>query len=94
MGGDGMDEKEKVKAQVEGELVKCESRIKELRGPAKTKGMEKELDTLETELQGCKLALDGLLKKRAGEWENAKVDVVKRLNGLARSLDTTTRRIL
>ncbi len=89
-----MDEKEKVKTQVEGELLKCETRIKKLRGPAKAKGMEKEIDKLESELHGCKLALDGLLKKRAGEWQTAKDDVVKRLSELAKSLDTTTRGIV
>jgi hypothetical protein len=89
-----MDEKEKVKTQVEGELVKCETRIKELRGPARAKGAEKEIDELETELQGCKLALDGLLTKRAGEWENAKVDVVRRLSNLSKKLDTTKRRFI
>lgn len=89
-----MDEKEKVKTEVEGELLKCETRIKELRGPATAKGLEKEVDKLETELQGCKLALDGLLKKRAGEWQTAKEDVVRRLSNLATKLDTTKRRFI
>lgn len=89
-----MDEKEKVKTQVEGELLKCETRIKELRGPAKAKGMEKDVDALDAELKGCKLALDGLLKKRAGEWETAKVDVVRRLSNLSKKLDTTKRRFI
>lgn len=89
-----MDEKEKVKTQVEGEILKCEARIKELRGPAKAKGAGKEIDSLDAELQGCKLALDGLLTKRAGEWETAKVDVVRRLSNLATKLDTTKRRFI
>lgn len=89
-----MDEKEKIKTQVEGELLKCETKIKKLRGHVKAKGMEKEIDKLETELQGCRLALDGLLKTRASEWQAAKDNVVVRLNDLAKSLDTTTRRIL
>lgn len=89
-----MDEKEQVKTQVEGELLKCETRIKELRGPARAKGAEKEIDELETELHGCKLALDGLLKTRANEWEKAKGDVVTRLSNLAKKLDTTKRRFI
>lgn len=89
-----MDEKEKVKTQVEGDLLKCETRIKELRGPAKAKGAEKEIDDLATELKGCRLALDGLLKTRAGEWDKAKDDVVRRLSNLATKLDTTKRRFI
>jgi hypothetical protein len=89
-----MDEKQKVETHLEGELLKCETRIKELRGPARAKGAEKEVEGLATELQGCKLALDGLLTKRAGEWENAKVDVVRRLSNLSKKLDTTKRRFI
>ena len=89
-----MDEKEKVASQLEGELLKCETRIKELRGPARAKGAEKEVDALETELKGCKVALEGLLKKRASEWGQAKGDVVLRLSNLAKNLDTTARRLV
>jgi len=89
-----MDEKDQVKTQLEGELLKCETRIKELRGPAKAKDAEREIDGLETELHGCKLALDGLLKTRANEWEQAKGDVVRRLSNLAKKLDTTKRRFV
>jgi hypothetical protein len=89
-----MDEMKKIVTEVEGELLKCETKIEKLRGPAKAKGMEKEIDKLETELQGCKLALDGLLKTRAGEWEAAKDHVVVRLRDLAKSLDTATKGIV
>jgi len=89
-----MDEKEKVATQIEGELLKCETRIKELRGPARAKGAEKEVDDLDTELKGCRVALDSLLKKRAGEWQEAREDVVKRLSNLAKRLDTTQRRFV
>jgi len=89
-----MDEKEKVKGELEGELLKCETRIKQLRGSPKARAAEAEINGLETELQGCRIALDGLVKKRAGEWEQAKTDVVKRLSSLSKKLDTTQRRFI
>ncbi|MBM3308053.1 MAG: hypothetical protein FJY74_06990 [Candidatus Eisenbacteria bacterium] len=89
-----MDEKEKVRTQLEGELLKCETRIKELRGPAREKGGEKEVEGLASELQGCRIALDGLLKKRADEWQRAKGDVVVRLRNLSKKLDSTARRFI
>jgi hypothetical protein len=89
-----MDEKEKVKTELEGELLKCETRIKQLRGSPKAREADAELNSLETEVKGCRIALDGLVKKRASEWEEAKSDVVMRLSNLSKRLDTTQRRFI
>ena len=47
-----MDEKEKVKTELEGELLKCETRIKKLRGSPKAREVSAELNSLETEVKG------------------------------------------
>jgi hypothetical protein len=89
-----VDDKKKVTTEIEGELLKCETRIKDLRGSPKARTAEAEIGGLETELKGCRIALDGLLKVRASEWEQAKNDVVKRLRNLSKKLDTTQRRFI
>jgi hypothetical protein len=88
-----MDENMETREQVEQHLVKCETRLKELKGKATTEEMS-ELENIEGELQSCRLERGEIEHTSGDAWEEAKHGIVRRLNEARRSLNLSARKLI
>ena len=86
-----MSEELETRDGVKGELVKCESRLKELKGKA-TSERAGDLEQIEDDLKVCRLELNEAEHRTDDEWEEAKHGIVRRLSEARRSLESSGRR--
>ena len=88
-----MSEELKSRGDVEQELVKCESRLKELKAKAATEH-EGELSEIEENLNACKLELGEVEHRTDDAWQEAKHGIVRRLSEVKRSLGLSARKMI
>ncbi len=88
-----MSEELKSRDDVEQALVKCESRLKELKAKAASEH-EGELSEIEENLNACRLELGEIEHRTDDEWQEAKHGVVRRLSEARRSLNSSVRKLI
>jgi len=89
-----MEDRKEYRAKVERELDQCSSRLKELKGKAKSDDLRSEIEELEGEVRSCELELDEIEGRSQDEWVDAKHALTKRLDSVRRSLNQSSRKFI
>jgi predicted nucleic acid-binding Zn-ribbon protein len=84
-----MDERDKTHEKLRKNLVRCETRLEELKGKQPSQQKADEIGKLEEQLKSCRVELDELEEKSEDEWLDAKYSVTKSIDNLQRSLQLT-----
>jgi hypothetical protein len=89
-----MEDRKAYREKVEGELERCASRLKELKGKAKSEELLTELEALEGEVKSCRLELDEIEHRSQDEWVEAKHGITTRLDSMRRNLNLASRKMI
>ena len=89
-----MEERKAYREKMETELDQCSSRLKELKGKAKSEELMSEIEEIEGEVKSCKLELDEIEGRSQDEWVDAKHALTKRLDSVRRSLNRSSRKFI
>jgi hypothetical protein len=88
-----MSENQAYRKEIEKELGRCESRLKELSGKAETPDLQAELGRLQNEMKACRLKLDEIEHKSGDEWLDAKHEITTSLENIKKNLNLTGRNL-
>lgn len=89
-----MEDRQEYRAKVESELDQCSSRLKELKGKAKSEEHLTELEALEGEVKSCRLELDEIEHRSQDEWLEAKHGIATRLDSMRKNLHLASRKLI
>jgi len=89
-----MEDRKTYREQMEKELDQCSSRLKELKGKAKSDDVMSEIEELETEVKSCTLELREIENRSGDEWLEAKHGITTRLESVRKSLNLTARKLI
>jgi uncharacterized protein YydD (DUF2326 family) len=89
-----MEDRKTYRKKVEGELDQCASRLKELKGKAKSDELLSEIEELEGEVKSCKLELAEIEHRSEDEWLEAKHGLTKRLDSVRKSLNRSSSKFM
>jgi hypothetical protein len=89
-----MEERTAYRQKMESELDQCSSRLRELKGKAKSEEIASEIVALEGEVKSCRLELDEIEGRSQDEWVDAKHSLTKRLDSIRRNLNLTSRKLI
>jgi predicted nucleic acid-binding Zn-ribbon protein len=80
--------------KIEDELDQCSSRLKELKGKAKSEELLSDIEDLETEVRTCKLELAKIENRSDDEWVDMKHSLTRRLDSVRRGLHLSARKLI
>lgn len=74
-------------------LARCESRLSELRGKARSQETLNQLGELEQQVRACRLDVEALEEKGENEWLEASYGVTRKVDDLQRNLQVSSDRM-
>jgi peptidoglycan hydrolase CwlO-like protein len=89
-----MEDRTAYRKKIEEELDQCSTRLKELKGKAKSEDLLSELEELESEVKSCKVELAEIENRSEDEWVDAKHGLARRLDSMRRSMHLSARKLI
>jgi hypothetical protein len=89
-----MEDRKTYREKMEKELDQCSSRLKELKGKAKSDEVMDELEELEGEVKSCRLELQEIEHRSDDKWIEAKHGLMTRLDSMRRNMRLASRKII
>ena len=89
-----MKDRTAYRKRIEDELDQCSSRLKELKGKAKSEKLLSDIEDLEGEVKSCKLELAEIENRSEDEWVDMQNAMTRRLDSLRRGMHLSARKLI